>query len=79
VRTTDETHLSGRHELHVGVDPGCGAITGTAALLVNAIPRALSLPPGVYGPGDLPPIAPWLAPALPHVGDRPVVADPALV
>jgi 4-hydroxy-tetrahydrodipicolinate reductase len=60
IRTTDETRLHGRHALHVTLDPGCGAILSTAALLVNGIPGALAAPPGLYGPGELPPSAPWL-------------------
>jgi 2,4-diaminopentanoate dehydrogenase len=60
IRTTDETHLLGRNELHVTVQPGCSAVLSAAAQLVNGIPRAMAAPPGVYGPGDLPPAAPWL-------------------
>jgi 4-hydroxy-tetrahydrodipicolinate reductase len=65
LRTTDEAHLEGQHALHVTVDPGCGAIMSTAALLVNGIPRALAAGPGLHGPGDLAPVAPWLADAAP--------------
>ncbi len=65
LRTMDETHLVGRHELRVTLDPGCGAILSTAALLVNTIPAALRAAPGLYRPGDLPPAAPWLAAGRP--------------
>ena len=61
---TDEIQLDGRHGLHVRVDPGCRALLSTAAMIVNGLPRAIAAPPGVHGPGDLPPVAPWL-------GDRP--------
>ncbi len=57
---TDEVELEGRHHLRVTVDPGCRALLSTAAMIVNGIPRAIAAPPGVHGPGDLPPIAPWL-------------------
>ncbi|MFN8622723.1 MAG: hypothetical protein U0869_18465 [Chloroflexota bacterium] len=70
IRTTDETHLHGRHALHVTLDPGCGAILSTAALLVNGIPGALAARPGLYGPGDLPPSAPWL-------GSQPPTSTPS--
>ncbi len=60
VPPTDQVSLEGRHSLRVTVEPGCGAILGTAAILVNSIPTALSAPPGLYGPGDLPVSAPWL-------------------
>jgi len=66
LRTIDETHLHGRHELHVTLDPGCGAILSTAALLVNGIPGALAAPPGLHAPGHLPPAAPWLGATLPR-------------
>jgi hypothetical protein len=33
-------------------------------MIVNGLPRAIAAPPGVHGPGDLPPVAPWL-------GERP--------
>ena len=65
LRTVDETHLVGRHDLRVTLDPGCGAILSTAALLVNAIPGALRAAPGLYGPGSLPPVAPWLGEGRP--------------
>lgn len=61
---TDEVHLDGRHSLHVRVEPGCRALMSTAAMIVNGLPRAIAAPPGVYRPGDLPTVAPWL-------GDRP--------
>jgi 4-hydroxy-tetrahydrodipicolinate reductase len=65
LQTTDATHLVGRHELKVTLDPGCGAILSTAALLVNTIPAALRAAPGVYAPGELPPAAPWLGAGRP--------------
>lgn len=58
---TDEVELDGHHRLHVTVDPGCRALLSTAAMIVNGIPRAIAAPPGVHRPGDLPPVAPWLA------------------
>ena len=61
---TDEVQLDGRHGLRVRVEPGCRALLSTAAMIVNGLPRAIAAQPGVYGPGDLPPSAPWL-------GDRP--------
>ena len=61
VRPIDETHIFGRHELHATVDPGSAAILSTAAQLINIIPAALAAEPGWYGPGQLPPRAPWLA------------------
>jgi 4-hydroxy-tetrahydrodipicolinate reductase len=76
VRPIDETHLYGRHEVHATVDPGTAAILGTAAQLVNIIPAALAAEPGWYGPGQLPPAAPWLAPLLP-IPTRPVQAAAA--
>jgi 4-hydroxy-tetrahydrodipicolinate reductase len=57
---TDEIELEGRHSLRVRVDPGCRALLSTAAMIVNGLPRAIAAPPGVYRPGDLPPVAPWL-------------------
>lgn len=65
LRTADETHLVGRHDLRVAIDPGCGAILSTAALLVNGIPGALRAEAGLYGPGSLPPVAPWLGEGRP--------------
>jgi hypothetical protein len=62
---TDEVELDGRHRLRVTVDPGCRALLSTAAMIVNGIPRAIAAPPGVHGPGDLPPVAPWLGDAPP--------------
>lgn len=62
---TDEVELEGRHHLRVTVDPGCRALLSTAAMIVNGIPRAIAAPPGVHGPGDLPPVAPWLGEAPP--------------
>jgi 2,4-diaminopentanoate dehydrogenase len=56
---TDEIQLDGRHGLRVRVEPGCRALLSTAAMIVNGIPRAIAAPPGVHGPGDLPPVAPW--------------------
>jgi 4-hydroxy-tetrahydrodipicolinate reductase len=76
VRPVDETHLYGRHELHATVDPGSAAILGTAAQLINIIPAALAAEPGWYGPGQLPPSAPWLASMLP-VPTRPAQAAAA--
>ena len=71
LRPTDAAELSGRHHLRVEVDPGCSPILSTAALVVNTIPTAMRAAPGLYGPGDLPPAAPWLAatppPDLPRV------------
>ena len=57
---TDEIQLDGRHGLHVRVEPGCRALLSTAAMIVNGLPRAIAAPPGVHGPGGLPPVAPWL-------------------
>ena len=65
IRTVDEMHLVGRHELHATLDPGAGAILSTAAQLINGIPVALRAGPGLYSPGQLPPSAPWLAVAPP--------------
>jgi 2,4-diaminopentanoate dehydrogenase len=65
LRTIDETHIFGRHELHAIIDPGTAAILSTAAQLVNIIPAALAAQPGWYGPGQLPPRAPWLAAGAP--------------
>ena len=56
----DRIELTGHHGLTVTVDPGCRALLSTAAMLVNGLPRAISAPPGVYRPGDLPVSAPWL-------------------
>jgi hypothetical protein len=58
---TDEIELDGRHGLRVRVEPGCRALLSTAAMIVNGLPRAIAAPPGVHGPGDLAPVAPWLA------------------
>lgn len=60
----DEIELDGRHGLRVRVEPGCRALLSTAAMIVNGIPRAIAAAPGVHGPGDLPPAAPWFG-ALP--------------
>lgn len=57
---TDEVHIEGRHRLSVRVDPGYRALLSTAAMIVNSLPRAIAAPPGVHGPGDFPPVAPWL-------------------
>ena len=65
IRTVDESHIYGRHELHATLDPGAGAILSTAAQLINTIPVALEASPGLYGPGQLRPSAPWLGPAAP--------------
>jgi 2,4-diaminopentanoate dehydrogenase len=62
---TDQVELDGRHGLKVTVDPGCRALLSTAAMIVNGLPRALAAGPGVHGPGDLPPVAPWLGDAPP--------------
>lgn len=70
VRTVDETHIHGQHELHVTLDPGAGAIRSTAAQLVNGIPVALRAGPGLFGPGQLPPSAPWLAARPPQRSHR---------
>lgn len=61
----DEIRIEGAHPIHVRVDPGCAGVRGTAALLVNGIPRALAAPAGLHAPGDLPPVAPWLGPQPP--------------
>ncbi len=61
---TDRIELEGRHGLRVTVDPSCRALMSTAAMIVNGLPRAIAAPPGVYRPGDLPAVAPWL-------GERP--------
>lgn len=68
VRTIDETHLIGRHELHATLQPGAGAILSTAAQLINGIPGTLRAEPGLYGPGQLLPSAPWLAATPPPWG-----------
>ena len=57
---TDEIQLDGRHGLRVVVEPGCRALLSTAAMIVNGLPRAMTAPPGVHRPGDLPTAAPWL-------------------
>ena len=62
---TDQVTLEGRHRLRVTVEPGCGAILGTAAILVNSIPTALAAAPGLYRAGDLPVSAPWLGTGRP--------------
>ena len=62
---TDVIELDGRHQLRVVVEPGCRALLSTAAMIVNGLPRAIGAAPGVYGPGDLPPSAPWLGEAPP--------------
>ncbi len=62
---TDRVELEGRHGLRVTVDPGFRALLSTAAMIVNGLPRAMAAPPGVHGPGDLPPVAPWLGDAPP--------------
>ena len=67
VPPTDQVSLEGRHHLKVSVDPGCGAILGTAAILVNSIPTALAATPGLYRAGDLPVSAPWLGSERPPV------------
>jgi 4-hydroxy-tetrahydrodipicolinate reductase len=64
LQPTDEIQLDGRHGLHVRVEPGCRALLSTAAMIVNGLPRAMAAAPGVHGPGDLPPVAPWF-------GERP--------
>ncbi|HYM83397.1 MAG TPA: hypothetical protein VEY67_04525 [Candidatus Dormibacteraeota bacterium] len=65
LRPVDRLEISGRHAVRVTIEPGCGAVMSTAALLVNSIPAALAAPPGVHAPGSLPPPAPWLAAELP--------------
>jgi 4-hydroxy-tetrahydrodipicolinate reductase len=65
VPPVDEIAIEGDHAIHVRVDPGCAGVRGTAALLVNGIPRALEAPAGLHAPGDLPPVAPWLGAELP--------------
>ncbi|MCY7417578.1 MAG: hypothetical protein LH650_03615 [Chloroflexi bacterium] len=65
VPPTDQIALEGRHRLRVTVEPGCGAILGTAAILVNSIPTALAAAPGLYRAGDLPVSAPWLGTGRP--------------
>ena len=72
VRPIDEVHVFGRHELHATIDPGSAAILGTAAQLINIIPVALGADPGLYGPGQLRPGAPWLAATPPPMSPRPV-------
>ncbi len=62
---TDRIELEGRHGLTVTVDPGCRALLSTAAMIVNGLPRAIAAPAGVYRPGDLPPVAPWLGTSAP--------------
>jgi 4-hydroxy-tetrahydrodipicolinate reductase len=62
---TDEIELDGHHGVRVRVEPGCRALLSTAAMIVNGLPRAIAAPPGVHGPGDLPPVAPWLGEAPP--------------
>lgn len=62
---TDVIELDGRHALRVVVEPGCRALLSTAAMIVNGLPRAIAAAPGIYGPGDLPPSAPWLGDAPP--------------
>lgn len=74
VRTVDEMHLSGRHELRATLDPGAGAILSTAAQLINSIPVALRAGPGLYAPGQLPPSVPWLATIPPPLA--PLAAAP---
>jgi 4-hydroxy-tetrahydrodipicolinate reductase len=64
LQPTDEIQLDGRHGLHVRVEPGCRALLSTAAMVVNGLPQAMAATPGVHGPGDLPPVAPWF-------GERP--------
>jgi len=68
IRTIDESHIHGRHELHATLDPGAGAILSTAAQLVNGIIVARQAHPGLYGPGQLPPSVPWLAADPPAEG-----------
>lgn len=55
----DEVHVAGEHDLSVRIEPGCGPIRSTAALIVNGITTALAADPGLYSPGSLPPAAPW--------------------
>jgi 2,4-diaminopentanoate dehydrogenase len=62
---TDEIQLDGRHGLRVRVEPGFRALLSTAAAIVNALPRAIAAAPGVYRPGDMPPVAPWLGDRVP--------------
>ncbi len=64
VPPVDEIHIEGSNPIHVRVDPGCAGVRGTAALLVNGIPRALAASAGLHAPGDLPPVAPWFGSAL---------------
>jgi hypothetical protein len=73
IRTIDESHIFGRHELHATLDPGAGAILSTAAQLINTIPVALQASPGLYGPGQLRPSAPWLASTAPAWQSGPAV------
>lgn len=74
IRTLDEARIHGRHELHATLDPGASAILSTAAQLINSIPTVLGVAPGLYGPGSLPPSAPWLASDRPSRARRPAVA-----
>lgn len=76
IRTIDEVHVFGRHELRASLDPGAGAILSTAAQLVNSIPVALRARPGLYSPGQLPASVPWLAQTPPPSTPR-VVAPAA--
>lgn len=74
VRPVDEARIFGRHALHATIDPGSGAILGTAAQLINVIPVALGADPGLYGPGQLRPGAPWLAATPPPASPRPAAS-----
>ncbi len=67
VPPVDQVSITGRHSLSVTMEPGCGAILGTAAILVNGIPAALAAEPGLYRAGDLPVSVPWLGPGRPPV------------
>ncbi len=45
--------------LRMVLRPNCQAVQVTAARLVNTIPWALALPPGLHSPTALPPVTPW--------------------
>lgn len=64
VPAIDEVLIEDEHPIHVRVDPGFAGVRGTVALLVNGIPEALRAAPGLHGPADLPPTAPWLGATL---------------
>jgi hypothetical protein len=55
----DAVHLVGNPSLELRVPGGIHGDVATAAIVVNAIPRILSAPPGLHTMLDIPPVVRW--------------------